>query len=31
LVTSELLFFAGAYTLGADWWGRFQALFTSVD
>lgn len=31
LVTSELLFFAGVYTMGADWWGRFQALFTSVE
>jgi hypothetical protein len=27
LVASELLFFAGVYTLGADWWGRFRALF----
>jgi hypothetical protein len=29
LVASEALFFAGVYTLGADWWGRFQALFRS--
>jgi hypothetical protein len=28
LVASEVLFFAGVYTLGADWWGKFQALFT---
>jgi hypothetical protein len=27
LATSELLFFAGVYTLGADWWGRFRELF----
>lgn len=27
LVGSEVLFFAGVYTLGADWWGRFRALF----
>jgi hypothetical protein len=27
LVASEALFFAGVYTLGADWWGRFRALF----
>ena len=27
LVASEALFFAGVYTLGADWWGRFSALF----
>jgi len=26
LATSELLFFAGVYTLGADWWGRFREL-----
>jgi hypothetical protein len=29
LVASEALFFAGVYTLGADWWGRFRALFRS--
>jgi len=29
LVASEALFFAGVYTLGADWWGRFRALFKS--
>lgn len=28
LVASEALFFAGVYTLGSDWWGRFQSLFT---
>jgi hypothetical protein len=27
LAASELLFFAGVYTLGADWWGRFRELF----
>ena len=27
LVAAEVLFFAGVYTLGADWWARFQALF----
>jgi hypothetical protein len=27
LVASEALFFTGVYTLGADWWGRFRALF----
>jgi hypothetical protein len=27
LVASEALFFAGVYTLGSDWWGRFRALF----
>jgi hypothetical protein len=27
LVAAEALFFAGVYTLGADWWGRFRALF----
>jgi len=27
LVTGELLFFVGVYTLGEDWWGRFRALF----
>jgi hypothetical protein len=27
LVASEVLFFAGVYTLGSDWWGRFRALF----
>ncbi|MFW2387517.1 MAG: hypothetical protein ACN4G0_04230 [Polyangiales bacterium] len=27
LVAGEALFFAGVYTLGADWWGRFRALF----
>jgi hypothetical protein len=29
LAVSELLFFAGVYTLGEDWWGRFRALFTT--
>ena len=29
LVTAEALFFAGVYALGADWWGRFRALFKS--
>ncbi len=29
LVAAEALFFAGVYTLGADWWGRFRALFRS--
>lgn len=27
LATAEVLFFAGVYTFGADWWGRFRALF----
>jgi hypothetical protein len=27
LVTAEVLFFAGIYTFGADWWGRFRDLF----
>jgi hypothetical protein len=27
LVASEFLFFAGVYTLGADWWGRFRESF----
>lgn len=27
LVTAEVLFFAGVYTFGADWWGRFRDLF----
>lgn len=27
LVAAEALFFAGVYTLGADWWGRFRTLF----
>ena len=27
LATSELLFFAGVYTLGEDWWERFRTLF----
>jgi len=27
LVTAEALFFAGVYTFGADWWGRFRDLF----
>lgn len=27
LLTAELLFFAGVYTLGADWWDRFRNLF----
>jgi len=26
-VTAEWLFFAGVYTFGADWWGKFRALF----
>ncbi|MBT8468981.1 MAG: hypothetical protein KJN97_09550, partial [Deltaproteobacteria bacterium] len=29
LVAAEALFFAGVYALGADWWGRFRALFKS--
>lgn len=29
LVAAEALFFAGVYTLGSDWWGRFRALFRS--
>jgi hypothetical protein len=29
LVAAEALFFAGVYALGADWWGRFRALFRS--
>ena len=28
LAAGELLFFAGVYTLGADWWDKFQTLFT---
>lgn len=31
LVASEVLFFAGIYTLGADWWGRFHRLFAARD
>lgn len=27
LIASEALFFAGVYTLGADWWGNFRTLF----
>ena len=27
LAAAEILFFSGVYTLGADWWGRFSALF----
>jgi hypothetical protein len=27
LIASETLFFAGVYTLGADWWGTFRTLF----
>ena len=27
LIIGELLFFAGVYTLGADWWERFRTLF----
>jgi hypothetical protein len=27
LAAAEIVFFAGVYTLGADWWGRFRALF----
>lgn len=27
LVAGEALFFAGVYTLGTDWWGRFRTLF----
>jgi len=30
LAASEVLFFAGVYTLGADWWGRFRALGARV-
>jgi hypothetical protein len=30
LATSELLFFAGVYTLGEDWWGRFRELFRNA-
>mgnify|MGYP001825225974 FL=1 len=30
LIGSELLFYAGVYTLGADWWGRFRALFRTA-
>ena len=28
LAAAEVLFFAGVYALGADWWARFRALFT---
>ena len=28
LGAAELLFFAGVYALGPDWWARFRALFT---
>lgn len=27
LIASEALFFAGIYTLGADWWGNLRTLF----
>jgi len=27
LIAAEALFFAGVYTLGADWWGSFRTLF----
>jgi hypothetical protein len=27
LISGEALFFAGVYTLGADWWGNFRTLF----
>jgi hypothetical protein len=27
LAAAEVLFFAGVYALGADWWARFRALF----
>jgi hypothetical protein len=27
LAAAEVLFFAGVYALGADWWARFQAIF----
>ena len=30
LIASEALFFTGVYTLGADWWGRFRALFKTT-
>ena len=30
LIVSELLFYAGVYALGADWWGRFRALFRTT-
>lgn len=29
LAGAEVLFFAGLYALGGDWWDRFQALFTA--
>jgi len=31
LAASELLFFAGVYTLGADWWERFRELFQNTN
>ena len=31
LAASELLFFAGVYTLGADWWERFRDLFRNTN
>jgi len=30
LATSEILFFAGVYTLGEDWWERFRELFQNA-
>jgi len=31
LAASELLFFAGVYTLGEDWWGNFRDLFRNTN
>lgn len=31
LAAAEVLFFAGLYTLGGDWWDRFQSLFAPPD
>jgi len=31
LATSEILFFAGVYTLGEDWWERFRDLFRNTN
>ena len=31
LATSEILFFAGVYTLGEDWWERFRELFRNAN
>ena len=31
LATSEILFFAGVYTLGEDWWERFRELFRNTN